>query len=109
LRRSDADTRTACGLHTHKLWESHADPDGDSNCNTDGNGDGNGDDYAEADTYAKACSNTAATPDAAAASVDYSRFWKINGNWRSNSPVPESIRRSKVERSPRRRVKALAK
>ena len=25
-----ADTRPACELHTHRLWQSHADPDGDS-------------------------------------------------------------------------------
>jgi hypothetical protein len=30
---SGADNRPACGLHTHKLWQSHADPNGD----TDGN------------------------------------------------------------------------
>ena len=25
---ADADTRPACGLHTHRLWKSHADPNG---------------------------------------------------------------------------------
>jgi hypothetical protein len=34
LRSSRSDTRPACGLHTHKLWQSHADPNSD----TDGNG-----------------------------------------------------------------------
>jgi hypothetical protein len=30
---SGADTRPACGLHTHKLWKSHADANGD--CDSD--------------------------------------------------------------------------
>ena len=93
------------------MWVALADSNcysyGNSNCN--GNPDGYSNVDAEADTYAKACSDSAATPDAAAASVDYSRFWNINGNWRSNSPVPVSIRRSKLERSPRRLLNALAK
>ena len=30
LLRSNPDTRRACGLHSHGLWESYTDPDGDS-------------------------------------------------------------------------------
>jgi hypothetical protein len=31
---SGANTRTACGLHTHKLWKSHADANGESDCDS---------------------------------------------------------------------------
>ena len=48
LPGSGADTRLACGLHTHKLWKSHADPNGD----TDGNGYGYA--YCNPDSYAHA-------------------------------------------------------
>ena len=34
MQSSGLDTRPACELHTHNLWQSHADPNGDSN--TDG-------------------------------------------------------------------------
>ena len=49
---SGADTRSACGLHTHKLWQSHADPDGD----TDGYGYGNS--YCNPDSYSHANANS---------------------------------------------------
>src|SRR5947207_13642648 len=38
LPASGADTRRACGLHTHRLWQSHADTDGDGDGYTDGYG-----------------------------------------------------------------------
>ena len=56
LRSSDADTRPACELHTHKLWQSHADPDCDSYSNSNGNGDSNS--YSQFLTYAHAQANT---------------------------------------------------
>ena len=71
----------------------------DSPPNADGNGndpasnaDGNGDysaSVANAHSDGATADNTytTATADAAAAPVDYSGIWKINGNWRSNSPV----------------------
>jgi len=43
LYDSGADTRRACELHTHNLWQSHADANGDtygnSYCNSNTNGD----------------------------------------------------------------------
>ena len=47
---SCADTRSACGLHTHKLWQSHADPDGDT--------DGYGNSYCNPDSYSHANANS---------------------------------------------------
>ena len=34
LRSSDADTRLACELHTHRVWQSHADANGESDCDS---------------------------------------------------------------------------
>ncbi len=75
-----------------------------ANCDCDGYGndsasyaDGNGDSYrygnctSEPNSYSYGAADntyTAATPDAAAAPIDHSDIWKINGNWRSDSPVP---------------------
>jgi hypothetical protein len=58
------DTRRACELHTHKLWQSHADTDGD----TDGN--------SHADSYANCDSNSYAHADSYA-----------NGNGNPNTPA----------------------
>jgi hypothetical protein len=56
LLRSHADIRPACELHTHRLWESHADPDVDGYSHCYGNT--NGDSYCGATT---SNSDTAAT------------------------------------------------
>ena len=45
LLRRNPDTRRACGLHTHRLWQSHADPDGDTN------GDGNSYRHSDDNSY----------------------------------------------------------
>src|SRR5438876_88160 len=54
LRYSGADTRPACELHTHRVWQSHANADRDSNgytyTDSDANCDSNS--YAYADGYA---------------------------------------------------------
>ena len=74
-----ANTRPACGLHTHNLWQPHA--NGDANSHSNGNGDINGNCdshrygygyhycYAQTYAYAAASAHTEATPDAAASAV----------------------------------------
>jgi hypothetical protein len=67
LLRNHPDTRRACGLHTHRLWQSHADPDGESDCDSHGYGDsysysyGNCDRIAAAYTHAKAAGHATTT------------------------------------------------
>ena len=69
LLRRNPDIRRACGLHTHRLWQSHADPDGESDCDSHGYGDsysyshsnGNCDRTAAANTHAKAAGHAATT------------------------------------------------
>jgi hypothetical protein len=77
LPGSGADTGRACGLHTHKLWQSNADTDGDSYGDrhgdgfgyTDGNGycnsysDGYGHGNSHADSYAYGHSDSYAYAD----------------------------------------------
>src|SRR5439155_23400030 len=89
LYGSGADTRPACELHTHKLWQSHADPDShgyshgdgnsDSNAYRDANADANADSYShaiitsgysDANTYCEAHCDTTAAADAAAKAVE---------------------------------------
>ena len=53
---SCADTRSACGLHTHKLWQSHADPNGYGNAYCNPNGYGNA--YCNPDSYSHANANS---------------------------------------------------
>jgi len=89
LYGSGADTRPACELHTHKLWQSHADPDShgyshgdgnsDSNAYLNANADANADSYSYfnidtcgysvANAYCEAHCDTTASSDAASASV----------------------------------------
>ena len=60
---SDADTRPACGLHTHRLWQSHADPDRDGYSYSYSDSDSNGDAYADSDySDTQATSDTATSP-----------------------------------------------
>ena len=49
LPASGADTRRACGLHTHRVWQSHADPDGDPDGDCDCYGYGYSDGYSYSD------------------------------------------------------------
>jgi len=81
LQCSHADIRPACELHTHGLWESHADPDRDSNGHadsytyTDSNTNSYSYSYAnshgnsDANAYCEAHSDTKAASYAAAAVV----------------------------------------
>ena len=84
---SGADTRPACELHTHKLWQSHADPDSHGYSHGDGNSDSNAYlnananadsysyfnfdtcGYSVANAYCEAHCDTTASSDAASASV----------------------------------------
>jgi hypothetical protein len=75
LRSGHSDTRPACGLHTHELWESYTDPDGDSysdgySCSY-GYGYGYSHRNANCDIYSTATlnSNTTASSHAAASPV----------------------------------------
>ena len=45
LLRQHADIRPACELHTHRVWQSHADPD----CDCDGHSHSNSNTYAKPD------------------------------------------------------------
>ena len=53
---SGADIRFACELHTHKLWQSHADADSHGDCYSHGNTDAYtypaSKDYSDAETAA---------------------------------------------------------
>ena len=75
MLRQHSDIRATCELHTHRVWQSHADSDGDrdgaiantdSNCNgnayakPDGNSDSDTDTWTEDYTVAKAASYAAA-------------------------------------------------
>ena len=82
MQSSRPDSRPACGLHTHELWESFTDPDGDShgyaNSYCDGNGhcysgdfthancNSHGYGYSDGDRSAEDDANTTASPNAAA-------------------------------------------
>jgi hypothetical protein len=74
---------------------------GNSNCNGNPDGHSNDDSSSVAHAFSDGATTdntyTTALSNAAAAPIDYSGFWNINGNSRSNSRVPASIR-SKVER-----------
>jgi hypothetical protein len=89
LQSSHADTRPACGLHSHDLWQSHANADGNSNGNTNGdscrisntngdshsisdcNGYGNSNSHSDCncDCAAEVYTDTEASPHAAASPV----------------------------------------
>ena len=79
MRRSDADTRPACGLHTRNLWGAHAYPDGDSYSHRDSHGYSYGYGNRYADSYWGTASNsvTAAAPDTSASPVGRSGSEKI--------------------------------
>ena len=66
MLRNHPDTRRACGLHSHGLWESYTDPDGDSYGNSYSNADSysnaHGDSSAKVYADAQAAPNTAASP-----------------------------------------------
>ena len=47
---SGSDTRRACELHTHNLWQSHADANGDT--------DGHSDSYSYSHSYGNSYSNS---------------------------------------------------
>jgi hypothetical protein len=74
LYGSNADTRLACELHTHNLWQSHADPNGHSH------GDAHSDSNTNCDSnsYAYTDSNTNCDSNSYAYTVTY-------GNCDSNS------------------------
>ena len=58
MLRQHADIRPACELHTHRVWQSHADSDGDRDgaiANTDSNCNGNA--YAKPDGNSNSNSN----------------------------------------------------
>ena len=65
MLRNHPDTRRACGLHSHGLWESYTDPDGDSYGNSYSNADsygyGNCDRTAAANAHAKAAGHATTT------------------------------------------------
>ena len=97
LQSSHADPRPACELHTHKLWKSYADANGDGDCHghcnishsdrdSDGhcnishsdrdsdsnvyaNGDGDSNGYTNCDCAAEVYANATAASDAAAPTV----------------------------------------
>jgi hypothetical protein len=66
FRRCPADSRLACGLHTHRLWKSHTEPDsyslGDSYSHS------HADSYRHGEWYADSYSGTAANSVTASAS-----------------------------------------
>ena len=70
MLRQHADIRPACELHTHNLWQSHADSDGDRDgaiANTDSNSNSNsncnGNAYAKPDGNSNSNGNAYAKPD----------------------------------------------
>ena len=51
LLRRNPDIRRACGLHTHRLWQSHADPDGESDGNSYRHSDDNSYSHTDGNSY----------------------------------------------------------
>jgi hypothetical protein len=60
LLRSHAGPRRACELHTHRVWQSLADPDGDSNSYGDSYRHGYGNPYGDSNCGTASNSDTAA-------------------------------------------------
>jgi len=58
LRRSDADTRPACGLHTVNLWQSLADADGHSHGDSHSDSNTNGYRHSNFGSFGYAYSNS---------------------------------------------------
>jgi hypothetical protein len=66
MLRQHADIRPTCELHTHNLWQSHADSDCDRDgaiANTDSNSNCNGNAYAKPDGNSNSNGNANAKPD----------------------------------------------